>query len=368
MSIFQMHPHKAAQDSRSRTKNLIERWIHAVQRHPLPVVVVAVLLTLWALFYSVRNFSINTDLNSMISETLRFRQLENDFSKAFPQMSDTIVIVLDGDTIEQALSARRRMAELLGKETRLFRNVSAPGAGSFWEKNGLLYLDVKDLENLADKLADAQPLLGFLSKDLSLRGLFSVLGMALSSPEFAEMPAESIDLLFAQMGRTFEGVASGRPYRISWQELMLGGKEAAEQRRQFIVLRPYLEENGLSPGEEAIDAVRRIARELNIDPAHGVTLRITGDVALSLETLKEARNTMGAATLVSFVLVGLVLFLGFGRSGRLVFAGLTTLAIGLIWTTGLALAFYGSLNMISITFAVLFIGLGIDYSIQFCLR
>jgi hopanoid biosynthesis associated RND transporter like protein HpnN len=51
-----------------------------------------------------------------------------------------------------------------------------------------------------------------------------------------------------------------------------------------------------------------------------------------------------------------------------VLASLTTLIIGLIWTTGFAVAFIGSLNLISVTFAVLFIGLGIDYSIQFCLR
>src|SRR5208283_4190548 len=72
--------------------------------------------------------------------------------------------------------------------------------------------------------------------------------------------------------------------------------------------------------------------------------------------------------LVSLILVGIVLYVGLGGSGRLVAASLATLLTGLIWTTGFALLAIGSLNLISITFAVLFIGLGIDYCIQFCLR
>ncbi len=347
---------------------LLEWWLRTVQRHPVSVVVIAALITAGALFYSIRNFSINTDLNSMISDSLRFRQLDRDFSKAFPQLSDTLVVVLDGDTAEQALFARTRMAEQLRKEAGLFKSVYEPGGGTFFEKNGLLYLDVGELEELADRLADAQPLIALLSKDLSLRGLFSVLGTALSSPELKEIPAEGMNLLFDRMTKAFEGSTENRPSRISWQEMMLGEKEVAEQRRQFIILRPSLVENDLSTGEEHLAAVRRVASQLGIDKANGVTMRITGDVALSHETIVEARNTMGAATAASLILVGLVLFIGLGGSGRLAFAGLTTLIIGLIWTTCFALAFFGSLNMISITFAVLFIGLGVDYSIQFCLR
>ncbi len=354
--------------SRQGARRLLEWWVRGVQRHPVSVVVIAVLITAGALFYSIRNFSINTDMNSMISEKLRFRQLDRDFSRVFPQLSDTLVVVLDGDTPEQALAARARMAEQFRKETRLFKSVYEPGGGIFFEKNGLLYLDVEDLEDLADRLADAQPLIAFLSRDLSLRGLFSVLGMALNSPELKGMPAEGMDLLFDRMGKAFDASTGNRPYQISWQEMMLGEKEIAEQRRQFIILQPVLVENDFSAGEEPLAAVRRVAEQLGIRKANGVTMRVTGDVALSHETITEARNTMGAATAASLILVGIVLFIGLGGSGRLAFAGITTLIIGLIWTACFALAFFGGLNMISITFAVLFIGLGVDYSIQFCLR
>ena len=350
------------------SKRLIEWWIRNIQSYASLVIIITILITGGVLFYSIRNFRINTDLNSMISDKLPFRKLEKDFSSAFPQLNDTIVVVLDADTAERAISARELMAEHLKKETGLFKAIYEPGGGTFFERNGLLYLSPGELEELADKLAEAQPFLAYLSRDLSLRGLFSVLEMALSQTKVEERRDKNINLLFDQMSKTLEGVFTNRPYQMSWEEIMLGDKEASEQRRQFIILQPYLDESKLSVGETALETVRHIARELEIHEADRVKVRITGDVALSQENMVEVRNSTGIATLVSLFLVGIVLFAGLGRSGRLVFASLTTLIIGLIWTTGFALVVIGSLNLISITFAVLFIGLGIDYSIQFCLR
>jgi hopanoid biosynthesis associated RND transporter like protein HpnN len=352
---------------RNYSKQLIGWWVNFIQSHSLIVVIITALATAGILFYSIHNFKINTDLNSMISEKLHFRKLEKDFLKAFPQLTDTIVVILDADTVERALSARKRMVERL-KKTGLFKMIYEPGGGEFFEKNGLLYLTEEELENLADRLADAQPLLAFLSRDLSLRGLFSVLEMALNQTEVKEAQDRSINLLFDRMSKTFEGVVNGHPYQMSWEAIMFGNKEAAEQRRQFIILQPRFDETNLSADEVFLEAIHRIAKELGINETNGVKMRITGDVALSHENMVAVRNSTGVATLVSIFLVGIVLFIGLRGSGRLVFASLLTLIIGLIWTTGFAIAFIGSLNLISITFAVLFIGLGIDYSIQFCLR
>ncbi len=347
---------------------LIGWWTAVMQRYAPWVIVIVIAATAGVLFYSVRNFRINSDFNSMISEKLHFRKLQMDFDKAFPQLTDTIVIVLDADTAEQAMAARKRFAAQLRKEKTLFRTIYEPGGGEFFETKGLLYMSLSELEGLSDKVAEAQPLLAFLSKDLSLRGLFSVLGMALKREELSSAQGGTIDKLLDRMGSTFDNISAGHPRQISWEEMMLAGKEADAQRRQFIMTQPVLYATESSPGEAAFQAVSNIARQLQIDKAHGITVRVTGDVALARENMAEVRNSTGAATAVSLILVGMVLYIGLGGSGRLVAASLATLITGLIWTTGFALFAIGSLNMISITFAVLFIGLGIDYCIQFCLR
>ncbi len=357
-----------ASQQKRYSSRLFEWWVGSIQRHPLMAVTITLLLTVIVLFYSAVNFRINTDLNSMMSDRLRFRKLEKDFQKAFPQLANTIVVVISAETPEVAASARERLAKRLRQEAKLFKTVYEPGGGSFFEKNSLLYLSVNELEDLGDNLAAGQPFLAMLSQDLSLRGLFSVLEKALQHPEEAGVRDGRMEVLFDQMRQTFDGITVNQPYQMSWQNTILSRMQSHQPRWQFIILQPYLKTNAFSKGEVPLKTVRRIANELGLDDAHGVKAQITGDVALSHENLTEVRKSIGLATIASLLLVAFILYIGLKGSGRLIFAGLTTLIIGLIWTTGFAIAFVGSLNMISVTFAVLFIGLGIDYSIQFCLR
>jgi hopanoid biosynthesis associated RND transporter like protein HpnN len=347
------------------TRQLLAWWTRFVQRHPRMIIALTLISTAAVLAYSVAHFEMNVDIAGMISDKLRFRRLEEDFTKAFPNLSDTIVVIFDADNADLAISSRQTLAERLRREKGFFKSVYEPGGGDFFDKEGLLFLNVNELEDFGDSMAAAQPLLALLSQDLSVRGLFSVLEKTLEQPELRD---ERTDLLFDGMSDAFDAVTEHRPYTLPWQELMLGKKEASAQRRQFLILRPFLHSADLAAGEMALNAVRKAVKELNLTPDKGVRVRITGDVALNEENLHEVRNSIGLATLASLLLVSLLLYVGLAGSGRLIFAALATLIIGLIWTTAFAIAFVGSLNMISVTFAVLFIGLGIDYSIQFCLR
>ena len=56
------------------------------------------------------------------------------------------------------------------------------------------------------------------------------------------------------------------------------------------------------------------------------------------------------------------------RSGRVVAAILLTTLIGLIMTAAVGLLVTGRFNLISVAFIPLFVGLGIDFSIQFSVR
>ena len=56
------------------------------------------------------------------------------------------------------------------------------------------------------------------------------------------------------------------------------------------------------------------------------------------------------------------------RSGRLIAAVFVNLFIGLAITTMLGLMIVGAFNLISVSFAVLFVGIGVDFGIQFSVR
>ena len=73
------------------------------------------------------------------------------------------------------------------------------------------------------------------------------------------------------------------------------------------------------------------------------------------------------AGLISLALVSLIAFFGL-RSFRLVAAMIVTLVISLVWTSAFAALAIGHLNLLSAAFAVLFIGVAMDFSVQFGMR
>ncbi|MCH7929634.1 MAG: MMPL family transporter [Proteobacteria bacterium] len=336
-----------------------------VRRAAAPVVVLAVLATLGGAVYTAKNIGINTSTTDMLSADLPFRRNANAIKQAFPQFRNTLVIVIDGETPDQADDAATLLAERLRERPETFRRVFYPEADAFFRENGLLYLDLDELQDLSDRLADAQPLLATLDEDMSLRGLFDVLSLAIEDAEGDE--AVAVAPALDKIVRTVEAVAAGRRPELSWSELMRGEDSTAEDRRKLIVVNAVLDFGSLSPAAKAIAVVRNLANELRQDGSGGIRVRLTGSAALAHDELGSVREGMGLAAVLSLVLVVTLLTIGL-RSPRLVFATLATLVMGLIWTATFATAAIGELNLISVAFAVLFIGLSVDFGIHFALR
>jgi hypothetical protein len=302
----------------------------------------------------------------MISEKLPYRKLEKDFQTAFPQFKETILVVVDAENPEAARLQTAKLAKRLKKESGLFRDVYVPGSGEFFERTGLLYLSLKDLEALSENLASAQPLLGLIAQDFTLRGLFSVVERILSQEGDLEQKRRLIPFI-DHLSQAIETATLSHSKQLSWYELILGKDTAQEASQQFIIVDPAPDGTTLAAGKAAIEAIYRIRDELGLYEENGIKVRLTGDVVLDYENLLIVNKAMGLTTLASFMLVALVLVIGLG-SGRLVLASLLTLVLGFIWTLGFALFVVGRLNLISVAFGVLFIGLSIDYGIQYCIR
>ncbi|MEA3466948.1 MAG: MMPL family transporter [Thermodesulfobacteriota bacterium] len=351
---------------RNNTPCLAKWWIPWVLRHSLSLLLLILCATGVLLFFTIQNFKIDTDLTEMISNDLPFRQTVKKFHKEFPDLVGSIVVVVNGDIPEQVRQARNILAKRLQRETKVFKSVYMPGSDPFFNKNGLLYLSAQELERQGDSLSEMQPFLALLSQDFSLTGLFSVLKQIVSQQDIPINDNAKLVQLFSIIGDAFSNVGQGKTYPISWQNLMLE-KTATSPKNQFIILQPALNSQVLHPAKQGINIIREATKELQLNGKYGVSTSITGKPVISYEDLRSVRTDITIASLVSLFLVGIVLYLGLG-SIRLVCAGLSTLLTGLVWTIGFAILLVGSLNMISVTFVVLFIGLAIDYSIQICLR
>jgi hopanoid biosynthesis associated RND transporter like protein HpnN len=344
-------------------------WVDGARRHAAAVIIASILATVGAGYYVAGNLAVNTDITDMLSPKLEFRKQSNALAKAFPQFSDNILVVIDGRTPDLAADAAIAFAARLRRQPKLFGDVYDPVGDPFFRRNGLLYQDADKLAELSDRLAEAQPFLGKLWRDPSLRGLFGMLKLAVGEA-LKGNDAIRIRPVLDAMSRVAEAQAKGKFADLSWSRLMMAGAENAsgkEARRRLLLIQPALDFSSLTPAAAAMAALRAAAAEMKLDPAHGVRVRLTGSAALATEEFKSVENGMGLAAVISLVLVLALLVVGL-RSLRLVVATLATLIVGLIWTAAFAVAAIGPFNLISVAFAVLFIGLSVDFGIHFGLR
>jgi hypothetical protein len=319
-------------------------------------------------FYAATHFNIDADTNKLISPTLPWRQLDAQFEQAFPQNVDLIAIVVDAkDSPGQAEDAAAALAKWAGAHPELFKTVRRPDGGEFFTRNGLLFLSTKEVQQIADQLITSQPLLGQLAADPSLRGLFSAIDLALEGVTHGDIKLSELDAPLTEIGGTVEAAVAGHPHHLSWSSLFTGRSPSMQELRRFVLVQPVLDYQALEPGEKASDAIRLEARELNLTAEQGVTVRLTGPVALSDEEFATVTQGAGGATLVSLALVCLILFMAL-RSWRIIVAIVVTLLTGLIASAAFAFAAVGALNLISVAFAVLFIGIAVDFGIQFSVR
>jgi len=347
-------------------RRALVRWVDAVRRWAWPIIALAAISSVGAFYYSITNFSINVDTTDMLSEELDFRQNDRALDSAFPQLVDNLSIVVEAGSGDQAEDVAEALAAGLAKMPERFTTVFYPEGEAFFRRNGFLYADLGDLETLSDRLAEAQPLIAALSADPSLRGLTGVLKLAIENAT-GEM-AVALAPALAKMAETVEQVADGRPARLSWRSLISETEDDdPESRRKFITLKPVLDFTSLQPAADAVRAINKVAADLGLTEDNGVRLRIIGSPIMQQEEFESVSQGMGLVGLLSFVFVTLLLTLGL-RSPRLILAAVATLVAGLIWTAYFAIVAIGVLNVISIAFAVLFIGLSVDFGIHFTLR
>jgi len=349
-------------------RHVLVWWTEQIVRLAPVVVLLSVLLTAAAATYLAQNIRIDTSTTDMLSPDLPFRQYDREMDAAFPQFSDSILVVVEGTTPDQADRAALKLADRMRRQPQLYGEVYDLAGDDFFRKHGLLYLDTEELYDLSDRLAEAQPFLAALWRDPSLRGLFKMLGRAVDyrDDERAGPPIAIAGVLEAVAG-VAEVQNTGAYSELSWRQMMGNEDDGPNANRRFILVQPKLDFGSLSPADDVMDAIRALVFDEEITPDNGLRVRLTGSAALEQEELESVEKGMGLAGLVSLTLVTVLLVVGL-KSVRLVLATVSTLLMGLVWTAAFAILVLDRLNLISVAFAVLFIGLSVDFGIHYGLR
>lgn len=348
-------------------KSAIVKTVGACTLHPWPVIVASLLLGVVCAFYTVTRFEISTDISRLISSDLPWRQRELAFDKAFPERDDMILVVVDAPTPELSTQATRALTQKLSEDATHFHSVRNTAGSEFFRQNGLLFLPTDELTQNTQKLIEAEPLINTLAGDPSLRGLTAAVVLALAGVQRKQITLDDMVKPNTAAAETIENVLAGRPATFSWQALMNGRPSEPRDLRQFIQVHPLLDFAALEPGGEASDAIRKAAADLGLKEKFAARVRLTGPIPIADEefaTVQEGAlvNGIGTILIVLFILWRAL------RSPRIILAVFLNLIVGLAITAAAGLWMVGALNLISIAFAVLFVGLGVDFGIQFSVR
>jgi hypothetical protein len=341
-------------------------WVLAVSRAPGLTLALLAAGTVAAAVYTATHISVNSDLSDMIADDVPYKLTFDRFNELFPHHDNVLLVVVDGAGPEYAQTAAADLSRAIAADRAAVDHVYWPAGDVFFRRNGLLYLTAAELGDIADRLATAQPLLAELAADPSLRGLAGLVDRGLDAVARGDIAAEGIDRLLEQVTKTAEARIAGQPAAMSWRELMASG-ERPNRARELLLVKPIQDFTALEPVEATLQRIRAAIAALPPAIAEHVTVRLTGEAMLTYEEIGSATKGIGLAAALALMLLASILIWGL-RSPWLATVAFLTIVVGLIWTAFFATAVFAQLNLISIAFAVLFVGLAEDFVIHFGLR
>jgi len=347
---------------------MIPRRIDAVvafcAAHARSVVLCAAVVAAGCAIYAGTRFRLNSDINALLPVNVEWRQRELAFEHAFRRLN-LIEVVIDAPTPGLAAAATRDLSDALSRDKTRFDSVDNASNADFFARNSLMYQSPEALKRTVQGLAEGAPMIEDLSQDRSLRGLVTGLEDALLGLQSNRLTLDDFARPLTLVSDSLDNVLAQKPASFSWRALTEGRALPQNELRGFIEVHPVLDFNSLEPGQGAEDAIRRNAEP--IAARDQASIHLTGPVIVNDEQFGSIRKNAIRNGAITVALVLLILWLAL-RSARLVGALCANVLIGLVATAAAGAFMVGAFNVISIYFAVLFVGIGVDFAIQFSVR
>lgn len=318
-----------------------------------------------------------TSRADLINPSAEFHQRWTKYTKAFGDASDLVVVFEADDDPDAIKRAQEDLGDRLRAETQYFSHVLFRVESGLLRRKGLQYLSPAQLESGLDRLQELRPLLTGDSQ-LSLEALSNGLLVQLQRPSDGEPETRrqkrNVTAQLSLFARSLEVFLRTSRFQSPWPEFMSVSEEQRGTGDQVVYLMNeagtvgFLKARPVQQGgfDGATISIKRM-RELISDVStrhRSVRIGLTGIPVLENDEMRRSQSDMVTASLVSFFGVGVLLLAGF-RGLRHPLLALVMLAVAMCWTFGYTTLAIGHLNILSVSFAAILIGLGIDFGIHY---
>ncbi|MCX8157186.1 MAG: MMPL family transporter [Verrucomicrobiae bacterium] len=360
-------------------ERLVERVLRAlaraVYRHPRLFFYPQAVLFLACLLFTVLRLEFHTSRDALVGADKLYHQNFLRFKAEFP-VQDDMVVVVESEDLEKNRQFVERLGARLEAETNLFANVFYKGDLKMLGRKALLFIPEEELQELKRTLEQSQAVIQHFARATNFIRLFELVNTQMRTAK-RETNAENAALLNALpvLERLLQqGIESlrrqGMPVSPGLNALF-GSHEEAEQRlyitfnqgRIYLVTaRPQNE----ALGPEALGRLRQLMAEVQHE-VPGVNVGLTGELVLELDEMEQAQRDTTWATVISLLVCAVIFIYAYRETGRPLKAT-ACLMVGVVYTLGYTTLAVGHLNLLTITFVPILIGLGIDFGVHLISR
>jgi hopanoid biosynthesis associated RND transporter like protein HpnN len=326
-------------------------------------------------YYTVRHLEFDMSRSNLVGSDKKYQRIFQAYKKEF-NVKDDLVAVVESENAEKNRQFVERLGARMEAETNLFADVFYKGDLKMLGRKALLFLDEKTLGELRDTLRDYRPFVMQFAQATNLDSIFTLINRQIRTAS-REQNAENESMVKALPAlKRIIDLAKDSVLRPGFAPspgitaLFDAGQKAQEEeyitfahgRIYLVNCRPVRDD--LS--EQAVLRLRKLVDETN-NEVPGVNAAITGEPVLEYDEMVQSQKDSTRASIISLVLSALIFIISYRQIGRPVKATLA-LIIGLGYTLGYTTLVVGHLNILTITFLPILIGLAIDYGVHLITR
>ena len=344
----------------------------------------AILMSVLSLAAAGMWLEFKIDRADLIDPSADFHRRWLSYVDSFGDSSDMVVVV-EADQPERIKAAVEEVGVRLKAEPKLFDQVLFKIDPGPLRQKGLQYLSPDQLEKGLQQLQSFQPILNngwaLLRLGNLSQGLMDQLGDGMRLMK--DDPANPIGqqqfggslLQLNLLSKSLERFVTTKEFTNPWPEMLQVDAEFRQSAEGpvyllndagtmgFLKAKPLEKDQGFTGANPSIEKAREIVAEVRAK-FPGVEIGLTGIPVLESDEMRDTQADMTIASVLSFFGCWLLLIIGF-RGYKHPFLAMLMLLVGTCWSFGFTTAVVGHLNILSVSFAAILFGLGIDYAIVF---
>ncbi|HUG17652.1 MAG TPA: MMPL family transporter [Planctomycetaceae bacterium] len=345
---------------------------------PRTVLLVMFLSAIAAAIYAIGWMKFKTERADLIDPSVPFQQRWLQYADTFGDTSE-VVVVVESAAPETIKFAMDDLGERLQSDSRFFRGTLYKIEPGELPSKGLQFQSPAQLEFGLERIEEFQPIIrgewDLLQLDTLVRRLGYQIRRQTDQGRDPQLLLHHTELLAASLARS---ARDPNEFRNPWPELVPIDPRMRESAQEVIYLmndsgtmgflKTYMvrHEQNFNGATASLDRLREHIQKSRASHP-GVSFGLTGIPILENDEMRESQGDMMIASLVSVGGVGLILLVGF-RGFRHPLLTMIMLGVAMAWSFGYTTLAIGHLNILSVSFAAILIGLGIDFGIHYLAR